>query len=809
MSALFTKPQLMPTKKSRRKSRANDWRSRDPEHESEQARYENPLPSRALIAEVLEKDGPLSLETLIEHLHLKDEDSHEGFRRRLEAMVRDGELLKNRRGAYGQATAMNLVAGRVIGHRDGFGFLSPDEEGTDIFLPPREMDALMSGDRVLVRPSREGRDGKREGVVVEVLERANKTIAGRLIDEHGVHLVVPANPKIVKDILIPPGDLGGAKPGQMVVAEIVSPPARRTLAVGRITEVIGDHLGPGTEIETAVRAFGLPHEWPKEVLNQVKSIPDHVGAKQMQGRVDLRDLPLLTIDGEDARDFDDAVYCEPAGKGFRVLVAIADVAAYVTPGSALDREAELRGTSVYFPEQVIPMLPEALSNGLCSLNPDVDRLCMVCDMQLDANGEVKRSKFYEGVMKSHARLTYTQVADALEQPRQATQGKLGQVLPQLQNLQRAFTALFKAREQRGAIDFDSTETRIEFGEDRKIARIVPVQRNQAHRLIEECMIAANVQAALWVLKRKLPTLYRVHEVPAADKITALREYLSAQGILLGGGAEPQAADFAKVAQLARGRDDAPVIQMAILRTLMQARYTPEPEGHFGLALEHYAHFTSPIRRYPDLLLHRALKHLIHKRPAKEFAYDEDRMAALGEHCSVTERRAEEATRDVVNWLKCEYMSEHVGEEFDGVITGVAGFGVFVELSGFYVEGMVHVSALYNDYYEFDPRHQRLVGRRNGRTFKVGDTLKVKLTRVSLDDRKIDLELGGAANVKDGLSQQRPDSSPKRSASDRRSTAGKPAGAGKPGGRKQGKSKATPESKAGKKSPNKRKAKKRN
>ena len=802
----------MPTKKSRGKSRSNDWRARDPEREREQSRYENPLPSRALIAEGLEKDGPLSLDTLIEHLQLKDEDSHEGFRRRLEAMVRDGELLKNRRGAYGQATAMNLVAGRVIGHRDGFGFLSPDEEGTDIFLPPREMDALMSGDRVLVRPSREGRDGKREGVVVEVLERANKTIAGRLINEHGVYLVVPANPKIVKDILIPPGDLGGAKAGQMVVAEIVSPPARRTLAVGRITEVIGDHLGPGTEIETAVRAFGLPHEWPKDVLDQVRNIPDEVTAKQKQGRVDLRDLPLVTIDGEDARDFDDAVYCEPAGKGFRLLVAIADVAAYVTPGSALDREAELRGTSVYFPEQVIPMLPEALSNGLCSLNPDVDRLCMVCDMQLDAQGQIKRAKFYEGVMRSHARLTYTQVADALEQPKQAAQGKLGKLLPQLQNLQRAFALLFNAREQRGAIDFDSTETRIEFGEDRKIARIVPVQRNQAHRLIEECMISANVQAALWVLKRKLPTLYRVHEVPAADKITALREYLSAQGILLGGGAEPQAADFAKVAQLARGRDDAPVIQMAILRTLMQARYTPEPEGHFGLALEHYAHFTSPIRRYPDLLLHRALKHLIHKRPVKEFTYDEAQMAALGEHCSVTERRAEEATRDVVNWLKCEYMSEHVGEEFDGVITGVAGFGVFVELSGFYVEGMVHVSALYNDYYEFDPRHQRLVGRRNGRTFKVGDTLKVKLTRVSLDDRKIDLELGGA-DVKDGLSQQRPDSATRNSGSGRRSADGKSPGKGKAGARKQAGNKSQAPSgtkaKTGKKSPNKRKAKKRN
>ena len=734
----------MPSKKSQRRTRQNDWRQRDPEYQAEAEKYGTPLPSRQLILETLDKTGPLRMDALAEELRLSAEDSAEGFRRRLGAMVRDGQLLKNRRGAFGRAERMNLVAGRVSAHRDGFGFLTPDEGGADIFMPPREMESLMSGDRVMVQPSSGDRFGKREGRVVEVLERANKTVAGRLVDEHGVLMVVPANPRIIKDVLIPPQDAGKAKAGQMVVAEIVTPPARRSLPVGRIVEVMGDHLAPGMEIETAVRAFGLPHLWPEKVEKAIKGLPKRVLPKQKEGRFDLRELPLVTIDGEDARDFDDAVHCRRTPRGFQLFVAIADVAAYVERDSALDQEAALRGNSAYFPSQVIPMLPEVLSNGLCSLNPKVDRLAMVCEMRVNLEGEVTRAKFYEGVIRSHARLTYEQVAEALAEPEGSRAKRMKRLLPHLQDLELVFEALLEARGARGAIDFESTETRMIFGEDRKIEKIVPVQRNKAHRMIEECMIAANVQAAKFVLKKKLPTLYRVHERPTGEKVTALREFLATRGMSLGGGAEPQARDFAKVSEAASKRDDAAVVQMAILRTLMQARYSPMPDGHFGLALEHYGHFTSPIRRYPDLLLHRALKHAIHKRPLKKFAYSDEQMQSIGDHCSMTERRADEASRDVTNWLKCEYMQQFLGQSFDGVIAGVAGFGVFVQLKDLHVEGMVHVSALYSDYYEFDAQHQRLVGTRNGRTFQMGDPLRVRVTRVSLDERKIDLEPDEAA-----------------------------------------------------------------
>ena len=770
----------MPSKKAERRTRQNDWRKRDPRYQDEAAKYDNPLPSRQMILETLDQTGPLKMEALAAALELYDEELAEGFRRRLGAMVRDGELLRNRRGAFGRAERMNLVAGRVSAHRDGFGFLTPDDGGSDIFMPPREMDALMSGDRVLVRPSNDDRYGKREGKVVEVLERANTTVAGRLVQENGVSLVVPANPRIVKDILIPPDSVGRAQSGQMVVAQIVTPPARRSMPVGKIIEVLGEHLAPGMEIETAVRAFGLPHEWPEKVSKTVAALPKRVLPKQKEGRFDLRELPLVTIDGEDARDFDDAVYCQRTSSGFQLFVAIADVAAYVEKDSALDQEAQLRGNSAYFPSQVIPMLPEELSNGLCSLNPKVDRLSMICEMRVNPEGRVTRSKFYEGVIRSHARLTYEQVAEALAEPDGKVARRLKRLMPHLQDLEAAFDALFSARGARGAIDFESTETRMIFGEDRKIERIVPVRRNKAHRMIEECMIAANVQAAKFVLKKKLPTLYRIHEQPAAEKVTALREFLATRGMSLGGGNDPETIHFAKVSAAAASRDDGAAIQMAVLRTLMQARYSPEPEGHFGLALEHYGHFTSPIRRYPDLLLHRALKHAIHKRAAKKFAYSDDQMQSIGDHCSMTERRADEASKDVTNWLKCEYMRQHVGETFDGVISGVAGFGVFVELEGLYVEGMVHVSALYSDYYEFDAQHQRLVGTRNGRSFQMGDRLRVKVARVSLDERKIDLEPAEGGGRSPGRSEVQPGFRAKSAKSKPMNSGKKSAGASKPG-----------------------------
>ena len=760
-----------------RKQTSTDWRKLDPDYKAEKNKHRVPVPSRRFILDVLDEGGPMRFEALCEQIGIDREELGEGLRARLEAMVRDGQLLRNRRGAYGPAKRMNLIAGRVSAHRDGFGFLVPDDASGDLFLPPREMEALMAGDHVLVRP-KPGRGGKREAVVVEVLERANQTITGRFVTEYGVHSVIPANPNIVKDVLIPPQDTLGARDGQMVVVELVSPPARRTMAVGRVVEVLGEHLAPGMEIETAIRAFGLPHVWPEDVEAAVQQLPARVTPTQKRGRRDLRDLPLVTIDGADARDFDDAVYAEPNGDGWTLYVAIADVSSYVEPDSALDREAALRGNSVYFPDHVLPMLPEELSNGLCSLNPKVERLCMVCEMQVDADGEVRGARFYDAVMRSRARLIYEEVAQALAGRDSEAPRAIRPLMPQLRNLHALYEALLAQRRRRGAIDLDSQETRIVFGENRKIEQVVPVQRNVAHRMIEECMIAANVQAAKFVQRSKLPALYRVHERPSPEKIAVLRQYLAARGITLGGGDEPSPGDLARAAEQARQQGGGLATQMAILRTMMQARYSTEPEGHFGLALEHYAHFTSPIRRYPDLLLHRAIRHAIERRKPASYRYSTEEIAAAGDHCSMTERRADEATRDVISWLKCEFMKDRVGEEFDGVITGVAGFGVFVTLDELYIEGMVHVSALMNDYYEYDEVHQRLVGTRNGRSFAFGDPIRVRVARVSLDQRKIDLEpvsAGDAATdtVQPAFRGNRDNGGRSRKGGPRRTSSGRP------------------------------------
>ena len=725
-------------------ARQADWRARDPSHASEVERYADPIPSRQMILDTLtEHAGPLTLDELVGQFELARLDQQSALEKRLAAMVRDGQLVPNRVGAYGPVTKMNAIAGTVQAHRDGFGFLIPDSGPPDIFLAPRQMRELMNGDRALVRIVGRDHKGRPEGSVVEVLERASRLVVGRLHVDQGVAYVIPDNPRVQQDVLIPPDLRAEARHGQMVVAEITAPPGHRTLPVGRITEVLGEHLAPGMEIVAAIRAHGLPHVFPDDVEEEAERIPGTVQPAQIEGRVDLRDLALVTIDGPDARDFDDAVHARPVrGGGWHLVVAIADVAAYVTPGSALDREAAHRGTSVYFPSRVIPMLPEKLSNGLCSINPDVDRLCMVCEMRVDEQGEVTKSKFFEGVMRSKARLVYEDVAAVLE-------GKAPErpvpdtVVPHLKVLDACYAALQGARGRRGAIDFESTETRIVFGEDRKIERIVPVQRNRAHRLIEECMIAANVEAAKFVAKHKMPAPYRIHEKPDAIKVQTLREFLAAQGLKLSGGDRPEAMDYAQLLERASARPDRSLIQTLMLRSLMQARYSIENAGHFGLALTHYAHFTSPIRRYPDLLLHRAIKHLIHRRKPALFEIPSEAMERSSIHCSMTERRADEATRDAVVWLKCEYMSDRVGEAFDGIVSGVAPFGLFVELGGLYVDGLVHVSSLNNDYYQFEARHHRLIGDRSGRVYNLGDRVRVRVVRVNLDERKIDLELVGS------------------------------------------------------------------
>lgn len=717
---------------------------KDPFQQRESEKYENPIPSREFIMELLEHEGrPLNREQITALLKLEDEVSIEALRRRLRAMERDGQLIYNRRGDYGLVRKMDLVRGRVIGHPEGFGFLVPDEGGGDLFLAAREMRGAMHGDRVVARVSGLDRRGRREGSVVEILERANQRVVGRYSEKAGVGFVTPDNKRITQEILVPSGQNYGARDGQFVLAEIMEHPTAIRQALGRVIEILGDHMAPGMEIDIAIRAYQLPQEWSPLVEAETETLPMQVAEEDKKGRKDLRKMPLVTIDGEDSMDFDDAVYCEPDGDGWRLVVAIADVSHYVQPGTALDAESRQRGNSVYFPGRVIPMLPEGLSNILCSLNPDVDRLCMVCDMQVTPKGEMKDYVFYPAVMRSHARMTYTKVAAIVVDNDPALREEYSLLVPHFENLYKLYKALHARRVKRGAIDFETTETRVVFGEGKKIERIVPVARNDAHRLIEECMLLANVATADFLAKGKIPALYRVHEPPSQEKLAGLREFLGELGLSLRGGEKPEAKHYAELLESVRERPDAHLIQTVMLRSLSQAVYSPDNKGHFGLAYEAYAHFTSPIRRYPDLLVHRAIRHLLGKKKVEHFRYGVEDMLVLGEHCSMTERRADEATRDALDWLKCEYMLDKVGEEFDGIISSVTSFGIFVELQSIYVEGLVHITSLHSDYYHFDPAKHRLLGERTSRIYRLADKVRVKVVRVDLDERKLDFELADA------------------------------------------------------------------
>jgi ribonuclease R len=716
-------------------------RRKDPHARREAARYEKPIASRELILDVItEADRPLDQEELRELLGIHTEEAAEALRRRLKAMTRDGQLVCNRRNCYAPVDRLDLVAGRVIGHRDGFGFLVPDDGKDDVMLSARQMRGLFHDDRALVRITGLDRRGRREGDVVEVLKRNTHSLVGRFFNERGVQFVSPDNKRMPLDVAIPNGEDGGAVDGQIVSVEIIEQPSRRSPPVGRVVEVLGDHMAPGMEIDIAIRSHDVPQAWPPAVTEEISGLGEKVPPQAKRGREDLRDVPLVTIDGADARDFDDAVYCERTTGGWRLLVAIADVSHYVKPDTALDREAFGRGNSVYFPERVIPMLPEVLSNGLCSLNPDVDRLCMVCEIIFKRNGNMVRSRFFNGLMRSHARLTYTEVAAILVDGDSKARKRRQALLPHLEELHSLYKALRQGRGKRGAIDFDTRETRIVFGADRKIERIVPVVRNDAHKLIEECMIAANVAAARFLKRHKMPTLYRVHATPADDKVTELQEFLNELGLGLRGGRKPSARDYAAVLEQARGRPDEHLINTVLLRSMPRAEYSPDNIGHFGLAHEDYAHFTSPIRRYPDLLVHRAVRHLLSGKRADSFTYGQIDMQDFGEHCSTTERRADDATRDAIDWLKCEYMLDKVGEVYPGIITGTTSFGIFVELQDIYVEGLVHVTALGNDYYHYDPTRHWLIGERTNHIFRLGDPVTVRVVQVNLDERKIDFEL---------------------------------------------------------------------
>jgi ribonuclease R len=735
--------------RKKQKSGAHGQQQQDPQAQREARRYEKPIASREFILQIItEADHPIDQDALTNVLGLQDEDDREALRRRLKAMVRDGQLVRNRRDCYALADQFNLIPGRVITHPDGFGFLVPDAGGEDVYLSARTMNAVFHNDRVMVRITGKDRRGRLEGDVVEVLQRNTHRVVGRFHHESGVSFVVPDNKRITHDIAVPEQQAGGAVNGQIVTVEIIEQPAKRSRPVGHVVEVLGEHMAPGMEIDIAIRSYDIPEAWPEAVTEEIQAYGSGVAEADKQGRTDLRGLPLVTIDGEDARDFDDAVYCERTQAGWRLIVAIADVSHYVQPGTALDREAETRGNSVYFPERVIPMLPEVLSNGLCSLNPEVDRLCMACEMQISEEGKITRSRFIEGVMRSQARLTYTEAAAIVVENDRTARSRHQSLVPHLEELYRLYHVLRTAREARGAIDFESTETRIVFGSERKIERIVPLVRNDAHKLIEECMIAANVASARFLVRHKIPTLFRVHGAPDAEKVEEVREFLKELGLPLSRSKKPSAKDYASLLQKVRGRPDEHLINTVLLRSLPRAEYSPHNIGHFGLAHEKYLHFTSPIRRYPDLLVHRAIRHVLAGGKAEEFAYDNANMQVFGDQCSLTERRADDATRDAVDWLKCEYMLDKIGETYAGIISSVTSFGIFVELQAIYVEGLVHVTALGNDYYRYDPAKHRLIGDRTSQIYRLGDLVTVKVVQVNLDERKIDFELVQKQSVLD-------------------------------------------------------------
>ncbi|CUS48524.1 MAG: ribonuclease R [Idiomarinaceae bacterium HL-53] len=716
------------------------------EENSTQPQYDVEIPSRDELLETVRADiKPVSFSDLISKYKLSDERQQIGLKRRLRAMERDGQLVYTKADSYGLPERMDLLRGKVIGHRDGFGFVQLEQGGQDLFLPHHQMQGVMHGDTVLVKAGGADAKGRREARVVRVVAAGKQEIVGRYFVEQGVGFVVPDDSRLSQDIVIPPESNAGARQGQIVVVELLGRPSRRNAPVGKVKEILGEHLAPGMEIEVAIREHGIPQEWSEAVLQEVSRIPEEVQDDDKVGRVDLRELPLVTIDGEDARDFDDAVYCQPEGNGYRLWVAIADVSHYVRVGTELDREATERGNSVYFPNHVIPMLPEKLSNGLCSLNPDVDRLCMVAEMFINARGKLQSHSFYPALMRSHARLTYTKVARILEGDPELRERYTHQ-LTTIENLHSLYKLLRSKRDQRGAIDFDTTETRFIFNAQRKIERIVPLKRNEAHMLIEECMIMANVAAAQFVEKNQAQALFRIHDLPDEERLMGFRLLLGELGITIPGREEPTPADFSAVLAQVADRPDKELIQMMLLRSLQQAVYSAENRGHFGLALEAYAHFTSPIRRYPDLILHRVIKQVLQKQHAElaglEGAryYTEEQLGSLGPHCSSTERRADEATRQVDEWLKCEFMQDHVGDDFDGVISSVTNFGLFIRISELMIDGLVHISELPGDYYHFDPSRHLLIGEHTRKVFRIGDQARVRVASVDLAERKINFAL---------------------------------------------------------------------
>ena len=719
----------------------------DPYAEREATRYEQPIASREAILQLLATaDGPMRAEVLAETLGLSAPDRFDALGKRLAAMLREGQLLQNRKGEFAPAARMDLIPGVVIANPDGFGFLRPEAGGgDDLFLPPFEMRKAMHGDRVLASVTGVDRRGRREGAIVEVLERRLNRLIGRFTVESGISYVVPDDRRIQRNVQIPPDARLEAQNGQLVVCELVQAPDAKRPPIGRVLTVLGERLTASLAVQAAIHGHELPHEFPQAVLDEAAGVALTVPPELAAQRVDLRSTPLVTIDGEDAKDFDDAVYCEPNRDGFRLVVAIADVSNYVRPGTPLDEEATRRATSVYFPGFVVPMLPETLSNGICSLKPKVDRLCFVCDMQIDREGQVTESKFYEAVMNSHARLTYTQVWNAVgegieEEARADALAQIGSLLPDVQRLHQLYRVLSKARQRRGAIEFESSEVRFVLDQRGEVVQAGMLQRNDAHKLIEECMIAANVEAAKYLIGAHVPAPYRNHERPPEQKYADLQEFLKEFKLRMPPWPQVQPRDFTELLKKVRERPDAALIESVLLRSQSLAVYAPDNLGHFGLALEAYAHFTSPIRRYPDLLVHRAIKYALSGARPDQFLYSPREMTALALQCSERERRADEAEREVDERYRAAWMEQHVGGEFEGTISGVTSFGLFVELDESKVNGLIHVTQLPHDYYHFDPIRKTLQGERTAREFRLGDRVSIVVMKASVEDRKIDFKL---------------------------------------------------------------------
>ena len=715
-------------------------RDKDPQLNREQELYENPIPSRELILDVMESHGvPIKKKELIKLLDVND-DELIFFEKRLRAMERQGQLLINRKDVLCISEKLNLIPGKVMGHPDGFGFLIPDDkEVNDIFLSPREMRQVFNNDRVMAQVTGIDRKGKSEGKIIEILERVNKVLVGRVVQDQGVTIVAAEDKRINQDIIIPDKSDMNAKLGQVVEVEITTQPSFKSKPMGKIIKILGDYSDSGIEIEIALRKHKLPYIFDDNVVSEADSFASDVINADFKSRIDLRDLPLVTIDGESARDFDDAVFAAPEKNGWRLVVAIADVSHYVKPESFLDKSAKERGNSVYFPRRVIPMLPENLSNGLCSLKPNVDRLCMVCDMNIDQKGVVTSYKFYPSVMNSKARLTYTIVDKVLNKADQPLIEEYKEILPNLKNLQSLFKILSSQREKRGSIEFDSTETSIVFNDKGKIDFIEPVYRNEAHRIIEECMLAANVCAADFVDDKSIDGLFRNHESPSEEKLENLRAFLLDFGMSLSGGEKPSIKDYGDLVDKISGRPDSHLLQTVLLRSMQQACYSNKNLGHFGLAYESYTHFTSPIRRYPDLMVHRAINSKLEKNTFKVKDIE-----TIAQHCSGTERTADEATRDVESWLKCYFMQDKVGQVFEGTVAGVTGFGLFIELDDIYIEGLLHVTELGNDYFVYDKSKHAMIGERTHLSYRLGDRLKVKVAKVDLESIKIDFTLADSS-----------------------------------------------------------------